>query len=213
MGLAVARQRAHQLARSGRFDDAAKAFRHLLRQYPNDVELWLDLAHCHLERQDLPKASQCFERVLGWQPEHDQAWFGYAITLEAQHDYTRSFEAYKTVLRLNPTCVPAKQHLGGLYLLTQQYGKALQVFKALTVQQPTVTSLMGYALALDYMGHTQAAYQAYAKVLAYKHDTRHRHYIQDRMAALNPGQSKSKLQPKQPVHSTSAVKQRLIRIK
>jgi tetratricopeptide (TPR) repeat protein len=188
----TSRQLAHKQARNGQFADAAQTLRTLLRQAPRNHELWLDLAHCYLEMGNLQKACQFFEKSLILCPEHDQAWFGYAITLEAMQDYTRSFEAYHTVLRLNPGCVPARQHLGGLYLVTHHYQKARDTFEALNQDRPTVTSLMGYALALDYMGQTQAAQQAYCDVLAYKPNTRHRHYIQERLTALVPRQARHK---------------------
>jgi tetratricopeptide (TPR) repeat protein len=146
----------------------------------------MDLAHCYLETQQLAKACECFERVLSWDIQKTDAWFGFAITLEAMKDYTRSFEAYQTVLRLDPDNENAHQHLGGLYLMTGQYKKALHIFQSLLLKRQSVTSLMGHALALDFLGKTEAACIAYQKIVGFNPNTRHRQYIEERVKLLTP---------------------------
>jgi tetratricopeptide (TPR) repeat protein len=187
---------AHQLAAKGDFKQAIVEIKHLLHRRPTDAQLWLDLAHCHLELRQLSKARDCFEKVLTRNVNMVEAWFGYAITLEAEKDYARSFEAYQTVLRLDPECLPAEQHIAGLFLHTAQYGKAYEAFKALLVHHTSVTSLLGCALALDYAGKSQAACRAYQQVLAFKPNTRHREYLLERITLLEQNHHPRKRRPR-----------------
>lgn len=182
----MSRQLARDSAANGQFEQAIKQLKKAIIKKPLDAELWMDLAHCYLQTQQLAKASDCFERVLGWDVQKKEAWFGFAITLEAMKDFTRSFEAYQTVLRLDPGNECAHQHLGGLYLMTSQYQKALRVFQSLLLKRQSVTSLMGYALALDFLGKTEAACNAYQRVIAFNPNTRHRQYIEDRIKFITP---------------------------
>jgi tetratricopeptide (TPR) repeat protein len=182
----MSRQQAQTFAANGQYDQAVRQFKKALLKKPLDADLWMDLAHCYLETGQFTKACDSFEKVLTWDVQRTEAWFGFAITLEAMKDYTRSFEAYQTVLRLDPTNEPAHQHLGGLYLMTGQYKKALHIFQSLLLKRQSVTSLMGHALALDFLGKAEAACKAYQRVINFNPNTRHRHYIEERVQLLTP---------------------------
>jgi tetratricopeptide (TPR) repeat protein len=182
----MSRQQAQEFASNGQFDQAIRLLKKAITKEPLNADLWMDLAHCQLEHGQLTKACECFEKVLSWDVQKIEAWFGFAITLEALKEYDRSFEAYQTVLRLDPTNEAAHQHLGGLYLMTGQYKKALHIFQCLLLKRQSVTSLMGHALALDYLGKAESACKAYQRVISFNPNTRHRQYIEERVNILTP---------------------------
>lgn len=74
----------------------------LVEQYPNNHDVWHNLAVVEMARGDLDCSIASFQRCLSFNPHFEEALYNYAMALYQHGNYEESLRQLRTVIALNP---------------------------------------------------------------------------------------------------------------
>jgi tetratricopeptide (TPR) repeat protein len=144
-----------------------------LEFYPNNLEVWAAIAQLQFEAGRLEDALRSYRRLIDFIPDSSECYcnIGYILWQLDQND--QAVDAYEIALRFDPGNVVARNNLGVIYLDDFQNAQAaFDLFeKALTDKPDYTMACFNKARALEMMGSTRDAAQAYtqAKTLNANH--------------------------------------------
>ncbi len=146
-------KRARALAAVGELDDAERAFRTLVRQFPYRAEGYIALGDLYLEQGDEDRAEEQYRlalrqapdvatretvarKIVGLEPDDIDMRFRLASFLRDQYKYDAAIAQYEAILERSPDNIHAFLGLGDSHVPKTQYDKALEYYdKALDVAE------------------------------------------------------------------------------
>ena len=158
---------ANALTALGETEEAIRHYRALLGANPNDAGLLANLGHAlHLSGRH-EEAIQSFERALALQPRHPIAHHNLGKARQAQGDYPGAAASFERAVAANPRLYEAWLDLGFCQLERQALAAAETAFRqASMLRKEAVEPLLGYALAVSYLGRNEDALAACRQALA-----------------------------------------------
>lgn len=92
--------KAHQLYNEGAYDEAIELLREALEIYPLAAELHVGMGYARLAREEYAWARASFEKALGLNPTHEDAWAGLGETLLKLGRRAEALSCFDRVLNL-----------------------------------------------------------------------------------------------------------------
>lgn len=105
-------QRANQLARVGRYAEAAEAYQRVLAEQPGFVNAWLNLGSCRWQLGQADEAITCYRAALTIDPNSALALTNLAKALRTQGRVSEALTHYLAALKLKPEDVSLLNELG-----------------------------------------------------------------------------------------------------
>lgn len=140
------------LQNAGEFDRAEAICREGLSEYPDDVDLWVELGRLQLQLQKLEESKASFERALTYEPESIPATYSLASVLArlGEAEKAQEYEQRHTQLK--------EQH--------PLSNERFQVIFRGTLQKIVVTTLVRAAIEHQRQGDIKAAEENLLRALA-----------------------------------------------
>ncbi len=130
----------------------------LADQYPNDAEVLLYLGLAYKRNNQLPAARDSFLAAIKKYPVSALAWQNLAEQYLALKDHYRAYIALEKEKSLIPDRAQAYLALGGFYLKTWKYGKAMHIAeKAIRIDPGRSQGYVLMAHALTLSGDSESA--------------------------------------------------------
>ncbi|QWF69556.1 tetratricopeptide repeat protein [Methylomonas paludis] len=165
------------LLNSGQFTDAAHIFQKLLKNFPRDTVILLELASVRLQEGNFEAALQLFERVLQLNPQQAGVWFDRANLLRELGGFQQAIAAYDRVLALEPDNASAYINRGITQDCLTQYPAALASFaKAIALQPDNAAAYYNQGHTLQRSELYSEALHSYACAITLKPDFAEAHY-------------------------------------
>jgi len=98
-------------------------------KHPSDALSWNNMGLAYLDLDDADKAYQAYESALKAEPQHFDALFNMAVTLNKQKKYTEAIKFYDQALAVKPTYADAYFSRGQVYTNANEPEKASADFQ------------------------------------------------------------------------------------
>lgn len=108
-------QRAAELEKAGRFEDAILEDKDALAVDENSVQAHINLISLYGRTGDARDARQQFDAAVQLDPGRADAWYNFGVLLMHEQDLTGSERALHRALEINPDYAEARYHLGVIY--------------------------------------------------------------------------------------------------
>lgn len=83
---------------TGQSESAIEWYNHLLDEFAYDTYYWEQLGRIYYEKNDFPKAKECFEFIEAIEPENSQAHMMKAGCLFSMEEWNDAFKIYRSLL-------------------------------------------------------------------------------------------------------------------
>jgi tetratricopeptide (TPR) repeat protein len=140
-------QRAADLERAGRLEDAVREQERALAADPSNVQSHVNLISLYGRLDNPETAKEHFEAVLRLQPNRSDAWYNYGVLLLREHkDLQQAEKAFLRALDVNPDYAEARNNLGVIYEEAGRLDDAASEFRKAIASRPD------YPLARFHLG-------------------------------------------------------------
>jgi tetratricopeptide (TPR) repeat protein len=157
---ALAHAAEHQ--RAGRFDEAEKLYRQILRNNPVNVDALRLLGTVAFQAQRMEEAEQLFRRATVAAPDFVAAIIDLGRVLKEQGRFEDAIRSFRRVLALEPDNIQASFLLAGTLSPAALNYEAIQAFeRALKLRPNHPGALLGLGHALKAVGRQEEAVTAY----------------------------------------------------
>ncbi|MBD2038955.1 tetratricopeptide repeat protein [Leptolyngbya sp. FACHB-321] len=158
-----------QWHRSGRIAEAEAAYRHLLEQQPNAIDVLNLLGALVYQQQRFEEAIACFERVLLLQPDSPDAYNSMGIVLKGQGKLEDAVTHYQQALARQPDHVEALNNLGNALKELGKLEDAIAAYQqALRLRPAYPEAHNNLGIALKDQGQLEDAIVHYREALLLK---------------------------------------------
>jgi tetratricopeptide (TPR) repeat protein len=96
-------ERAANLYRRGRFQDAEKMYKDVLRLNPDHVEALNNLGVVYIQKKDYTGAKSCFEKAIQLRPEFVEPYYNLACLHSIKGEVKEGLIQLKRAISMNPT--------------------------------------------------------------------------------------------------------------
>ena len=108
-------QRAVEMSKAQRFDEAAGLYRVIIREHSNCLFAWLNLGVVRMRQGRNAEARDIFQHDLRLDPKDALAWTNLGIVESTLGDYSNAIVHLQAGIRLDPDNWPAHGVLGNVY--------------------------------------------------------------------------------------------------
>ncbi|CAN5300668.1 hypothetical protein BH20ACI2_BH20ACI2_16740 [soil metagenome] len=145
--------RATMLTRSGNFREAAEAYVKLIKLYPKDPQLYVNLSRCRLELQEYGKAVEAARVAVRLSPENYAARNNLGWGLASLGQTEEGVSELKAAASLNPNSERVRTNLGlSLLMLGRDKEAIVELRAALAIDRNSVRARLALAFARERAG-------------------------------------------------------------
>jgi len=83
------------------FEEAVEKINEVLKQNPENADLWCSLGVALIELKKYDKAAEKFEKAAELSPRLSSAWYGWGIALKASGQDEKAAEKIKTAMEMD----------------------------------------------------------------------------------------------------------------
>lgn len=83
------------------FEDAIDKINEMLKQDPENADMWCSLGVALIELKKYDEAAEKFEKAAELRPQHPSAWYGWGIALKALGQEKAAAEKIKTAMEMD----------------------------------------------------------------------------------------------------------------
>lgn len=83
------------------FEDAIEKINEMLKQDPENADMWCSLGVALIELNKYDEAAEKFEKAAELRPQHPSAWYGWGIALKALGQEKAAAEKIKTAMEMD----------------------------------------------------------------------------------------------------------------
>ena len=83
------------------FEEAVEKINEILKQYPENAEMWCSLGVALIELKKFDEAVEKFEKAAEINPQLPSAWYGWGIALKALGQEKAAAEKIKTAMEMD----------------------------------------------------------------------------------------------------------------
>ena len=83
------------------FEDAIEKINEMLKQDPENADMWCSLGVALIELKKYDEAAEKFEKAAELSPQHPSAWYGWGIALKALGQEKAAAEKIKTAMEMD----------------------------------------------------------------------------------------------------------------
>jgi len=123
--------RGMKLYEAARFNEAAEAFKHSIKQDPSNAEAYYYLANSYFRMYRDKEAVKAYKRVIELKPNHFLAYNNLGTAYHRLGDFKEAINSYEKALRVKPDSPEAIFGLGVAYLELKDKDAALEQHKRL----------------------------------------------------------------------------------
>jgi tetratricopeptide (TPR) repeat protein len=152
-------QRATELEKAGRLDEAIREHEAALAIDPNDVQVHVNLLSLYGRVGDASKAKQHFDAAIKLNPGHSDAWYDYGVLLFHEKQYADAEQAFRHALAINPYYAEAHNNLGAMYEQQGRIEDAAKEFREAIADRPD------YSLARFHLGRILVNEEKYGEAI------------------------------------------------
>jgi tetratricopeptide (TPR) repeat protein len=145
----------------GDLKSAEAAFRKVTRLAPKYAEAWVNIGITHLREGNLAAAQQALDTALKMRPNVAGVHYYLALVAKSQGEYDQALVHLKKIVAKHPRDRVARNERGHLYLLMQDYERAVLDFEKVLSIDPENPEAYYYLIkAYGVIGETEKAKQA-----------------------------------------------------
>ena len=134
-----------KLYEGARFNEAAEAFKHSIKQDPGNAEAWYYLANSYFKMYRDKEAVKAYKRVIELKPNHFLAYNNLGTAYHRLGDFKEAISSYEQALLVKPDSPDAIFGLGVAYLELKDKDAALEQHKRLVaIDVERADKLYGY---------------------------------------------------------------------
>ena len=113
---------------TGQSDTAIEWYNHLLDEFAYDTYYWDQLGRIYYEKNDYPKARECFEFIEAIEPDDKSARMMKASCLFNMEDWKGAYDIYKALLEEDPSSYTLLYYCGRCLFEMEQNDEAYDKF-------------------------------------------------------------------------------------
>lgn len=83
------------------FEEAIEKINEMLKQNPENADMWCSLGVALIELKKYDEAAEKFEKAAELSPQHPSAWYGWGIALKALGQEKAAAEKIKTAMEMD----------------------------------------------------------------------------------------------------------------
>ena len=83
------------------FEEDVEKIKEVLKQNPENADMWCSLGVALIELKRYDEASEKFEKAVELSPRHPSAWYGWGIALKALGQEEAATEKIKTAMEMD----------------------------------------------------------------------------------------------------------------
>ena len=117
------------LSFQNKFNKALEVFFEGINEYPNDGELYNNLATLYQKKHDYIKAEAASLMAIKLIPNSSISYFTLAITLNALKKTKEAISTFKTSFKKNPSNFDALKQIGNIYKDEKKFSDALNIYR------------------------------------------------------------------------------------
>ncbi len=156
---------------AGRFEEAEKCYRDILRASPNNVDAMRLLAGILIGRPNLEEAEDLLRQVVSLAPDYSLAWLDLGGMMHEQHRYSEAIECFEHAIRLEPNRVKPIYLLGGSLAPAGRTYDALKCYQRAVELQPNhAAAWLSLGHSLKTVGRQEEAVAAYRQCIQVRPD-------------------------------------------
>jgi tetratricopeptide (TPR) repeat protein len=159
LGVQVHLQRAAELEKAGRLDEAVRENEAALAIDPNDAQVHVNLISLYGRTGDPTKARLHFEAVTKLTSGRSDAWYDYGVLLFHERNYAEAEQAFRRALEINPNYAEAHNNLGAICEQQGRLDDAANEFRQAIANRPD------YPLARFHLGRILVNNQKYDEAI------------------------------------------------
>ena len=159
LGVQARLQRAAELAKAGRLEEAIEESEAALRVDPKNVQVYVNLISLYGRKRDVVKARQSFDEAVALNPGRSDAWYNLGVLLFELQNYADAEKAFGRALEINPDYAEARNNLGAIHEQQGRLEDAAKEFRESIAARPD------YPLARYHLGRILVAEQKYDEAI------------------------------------------------
>lgn len=148
--------------KTGRFDDAMRAYKKSANINQQDKEIWIKLGFSQIQCQLFEEAEKAFENANKINPSHTDVYAGWGMSLMKQKRYSEAHEKFVEAVRLNKYNFMAMLLAAIMEIRLERYEDAELKLNFLSTVAPNETNTYEYA-HLKYIKKDYSNAEYYAK--------------------------------------------------
>ena len=113
---------------TGQADTAIEWYNHLLDEFAYDTYYWDQLGRIYYEKNDFPKARECFEFIEAIEPDDKSARMMKASCIFSMEDWKGAYDIYKVLLDEDPASYTLLYYCGRCLYEMERYDEAYDRF-------------------------------------------------------------------------------------
>lgn len=157
--------------KTGRTDDAVRAYRTAIRLNPRHLEAHINLGNALKEQGALTDSIEAYQQALALNQSHADIHNNLGVALKEQGQMQEAIGSYRRAIDLKPAHIEARNNLGLALMETGRLREAVDSFQqALTVQPGYQKALYNLGIAWSWLGEHEKAVDCLQKTAAAKHD-------------------------------------------
>jgi tetratricopeptide (TPR) repeat protein len=169
-------QRAFELHRAGRLDDAERLYRQVLAREPRNAEAWHLLGVAAQQRGKHAEAIGHLARAIELDPNNATFHFNLATAHAEQGRPQQAIASMREVIRLEPHHFPAHNSLGALLAASSRGDEAAACFRqALAIRPDYAPALVNLGRTLNRQGRAQEAATCFQQAIRLNPDDAQAH--------------------------------------
>jgi tetratricopeptide (TPR) repeat protein len=123
-------------------DKAREELDYITRTYPNNVEARFQVGFLAWQEKDFSRASQIFSELHKTNPSDMRGLVGVVETLAGQNRMPEAIREMETAAKAEPDRRDLQVALGNMYVRSEQYDRAIQIYEALLAKDPKAADVL-----------------------------------------------------------------------
>ncbi|NQT27604.1 tetratricopeptide repeat protein [candidate division KSB1 bacterium] len=136
-----------------------------VQEYP-DPQIFLGLGELYLDLGQFDQAEAMYDRLIEYDPQEGFGYYGRGLAQESIGDTVRATFSYRQALQFGPDLLEARERLGRLYQIQEQWQDALDLFKQGIVQDSTeINNWLEMAIVYRRQDDSTSAAEFYPQII------------------------------------------------
>jgi tetratricopeptide (TPR) repeat protein len=148
-------------------EKAVQMYRKVLKfqEYP-DPQVLLGLGELYLDMKQFDEAEAMYDRLIEYDPQEGFGYYGRGLARESVGDTVRAIFSYRQALQFGPDLTEARERLGRLYQLQEQWQDALDLFReGITRDSTEISNYLEMAIVYRRQDDSTSAAQLYPRII------------------------------------------------
>ena len=155
--------------KEGRWEEAEKLYREVLRDNPTNVDAMRLLGNVTLETGRIYQAERLFRRAIANAPDFVLAQIDLGFALKKQSRLEEAIEQFRQAIRLEPDNIQAHHMLGSTLSMSALTYEAVEAYQKVLELAPNHTgAMLGLGHVLKTVGRQEEAIEAYRNCIRLK---------------------------------------------